>query len=182
MVTSVSDAQELGAVMTVKRIDVSDCKRSPQLSGRSFFRSWFSLFLFGILMCGSATDSMKGRWSRHKAPDKNNELAMSHGKRWRLAGSQDVVLGQEQFVLVRKASESDRQIYDDAIEHLCRLDEWCGLHFWSDSSLIPNRLPMSDRQTATEVANYTRNPDTGFAQFVWNCRVHNDPLNCFSYQ
>jgi len=41
---------------------------------------------------------------------------------------------------------------------------------------------MSDQQIASEVANYTQNPDTGFVQFVWNCHVHNDPLNCFSYQ
>jgi hypothetical protein len=181
VVTSVSDAQEIGAVMTVKRIDVSDSMRLSQPPGQSLFRNWFSLLLFGILLCGSA-DLMSGRRSRHEASDRNNELAMSHGKGWRLAGSQDVVLGQEQFVLVRKASESDRQIYDDAIKHLCRLDKWCGLHFWSDASLIPNRLPMSNLQTATEVANYTRNPDTGFAQFVWNCRVHQDPLNCFSYK
>jgi hypothetical protein len=176
VVTSVSDAQEIGAVMTVERIDVSGSVGLSQPPGQRLFRNWFPLLLFGILLCGSA-DLMNGRRSWHEA-----SAAMSHGKGWRLAGSQDGVLGQEQFVLVRKASESDRQIYDDAIKHLCRLDKWCGLHFWSDASLIPNRLPMSNLQTSTEVANYTRNLDTGFKQFVWNCRVHQDPLSCFSYQ
>lgn len=166
MVTSVSDTQEIGAVMTVKRTDVSGSMRSSPPPGQSLFRNWVSLLLLGILLCGWA-DLMSGRRSRHQASDRNIDLAMSPGKGWRLAGSLDVVLGQEQFVLIRKASESDRQIYDDAIKHLCRLDEWCGLHFWSDASLIPNRLPMSNLQTAKEVANYTQNPISNV-----QCKIH----------
>lgn len=177
---AVDDAKTVCPVMTVTRIAVCDSV-PPRPRAQSLFRNWASLLLFGILLCGSA-HLMGGRSRRPIASGGNDQLAIAHRNGWRLVGSQEVVQGQEQFVLIVKASESDRETFDDAIEHLCRVDEWCGLHFWSDTSLIPNRLPMSDVQTAAQVANYTRNPDTGFAQFVWNCRVHDDPVNCFSFQ
>jgi len=137
--------------------------------------------MVAALLCGWADLPSRRRGLQATSGDLE-QIANTQRKGWKLVGSQPGIQGQEQFVLVEEASESNRKIYDDAIGRLCRKDEWCGLHFWSNSSLIPNHLPMSDLQAASEVANYTQNPDTGFVQFVWNCRVHNDPLSCFSYQ
>jgi len=137
--------------------------------------------MVAALLCGWADLPSRRRGLQATSGDLE-QIANTQRKGWKLVGSQQGVQGQEQFVLVEETSESNRKLYDDVIKHLCRKDEWCGLHFWSNSALIPNHLPMSDLQATSEVANYTQNPDTGFEQFVWNCHVHNDPLNCFSYQ
>lgn len=156
--------------------------RFPMAAGLAMALSaCISLFMVATLVCGWTDWAGRGCRQRHAAPGQRNEVAKTNGSRWQLVVVQPGIQGREQFVLVEKASESDPKVYDDAIAHLCRSDEWCGLHFWSDSSLIPSHLPMSDLQATSEVANYTQNPDTGFTQLVWNCRVHHDPLNCFSF-
>lgn len=181
MANSINDVQKIGSLMTIQRTETPGSIRIAQPRTQGFFRTWFGLFLLGTLLCGWV-GPMKGIQSRQKGSGMYDEAGIALGSGWKRVGSQEGLQGREQFVLVKKTSESDRKLYDDAIEHLCKVDEWCGLHFWSDSSLIPTHLPMSDLQAAAEVANFTQNPDTGFAQFVWNCRFHYDPLNCFSYQ
>jgi hypothetical protein len=181
MAISVNDTPAISAMMTIKRIEAPRRLRITHPRDQSLFRTWFCLFVLGIVLCGFA-GSVEGFRSQYNASGRYHEVGTSPGCAWKLVGSQEGLEGRELFVLVNKAAESDRKLYDDAIEHLCQADEWCGLHFWSDSSLIPNLLPMSDPQTAAEVANFTRSPSSGFGQFAWNCRVHNDPLNCFSYQ
>jgi hypothetical protein len=164
------------AVLIIKRNKAPDGLLLVQPPARTRFVTALSLALAATLLCGWA-NLASGRRTQQAA---SGDLA--HSKGWKLVGGQRGVEGQEQFVLVEAASESNRKLYDDVIARLCRKGEWCGLQFWSDSSLIPNHLPLSDDQAASEVANYTQNPDSGFAQFVWNCRVRNDPLNCFSYR
>lgn len=166
------DAQPTSAVLTISRIEVPDSARPVASPGRRLFLAGLRLLIVAVLMCG---------WP-DLTGERGSQLANPQKEGWKLVGGQQGVLGQEQFVLVEGASRSNPKLYDDVIRRLCRKDEWCGLHFWSSSPLIPNRLPMSDLQAASEVANYTQYPDTGFTQFVWNCQVHNDPLNCFRYQ
>jgi hypothetical protein len=181
MAIRVNDKLAIGAVMRINRIEGPCSIRTAQPRAQGFFRTWFGLLLLGFVLCGWA-DPMNVLRRRHKASGSSDEVGLAQRSSWKLVGSHEGLQGREQFVLVKKTSVSDEKSYDDAIKHLCPVDEWCGLDFWSDSSQIPSHLPMSDLQTAAEVANFTRDPATGFSQFVWNCRVHNDPLNCFSYQ
>jgi hypothetical protein len=173
--------QPISAVLAIKRTVVSDNARPAERPTRKLLLSGLSLLMVAAPLWGWA-DLTRGGWRRPAVAGDLDRIANTPGQPWKLVGGQLGVQGQEQFVLVEEASESNPKLYDDVIRHLCRRDEWCGLDFWSNSSLIPNHLPMSDQQIASEVANYTQNPDTGFVQFVWNCHVHNDPLNCFSYQ
>ena len=175
-----NDLQPISAVLTIKRTAVSDNVRPAEPRARSLFLNGLSLLIVGALLSGWVI--LPSRRQRLQAASGLDQIANTQTKGWKLVGGQQGVQGREQFVLVEETSKSNPKLYDDAIAHLCRKDEWCGLHFWSNSALIPNHLPMSDLQATSEVANYTRNPDTGFEQFVWNCHVHNDPLNCFSYQ
>jgi len=176
------DGQPINAVLTFGRTVASDDARPVERPTRRLLLTGLSLLMVAAPLCGW-TDLTRGGWRRQAvAAGDLDRSTNTGGQRWKLVGGRQGVQGQEQFVLVEEASESNPKLYDDVIRHLCRKDEWCGLHFWSNSALIPNHLPMSDLQATSEVANYTRNPDTGFEQFVWNCHVHNDPLNCFSYQ
>jgi hypothetical protein len=181
MAIEVIDSHPIGAVLKIERAEGAECTPLAEAPERIYLRAALSLLMVAILVC-AWTDWAGRDWKRPPAaPGQPNEISKTNRTRWQLVVAQPGIRGREQFVLVEKQSESDQKLYDDAIAHLCRSDEWCGLHFWSDSSLIPSHLPMSDLQAACEVANYTQNPDTGFTQFVWNCRVHDDPLNCFSY-
>ena len=85
-----------------------------------------------------------------------------------------------QLVAVDKEKESDKDVYRDAWRTLCTLGERCFILFWSDRDQIPLNLPMNDAQASAQVASYTRNPHTGYTKFLWNCRIRNDPENCFS--
>ena len=183
MATALDDTHAIGAVMTIKRIEARGSSIGiAEPRARRFFLTWLGFFLLGTLIYGGWARPLKGLPSRYEASGRIDKVGIALGDGWKLVGTQKGLQGREQFVLVKKISESDQKLYDDAIKHLCRVDEWCGLHFWSDPALIPTHLPMSDLQTAAEVADFTQNPDTGFAQFLWNCRIHPDPLNCFSYQ
>jgi hypothetical protein len=175
------DRQPTSAVLIIQRTEVRDNLRLLRRPTRSLFLTGLSLLMVVALLGGWA-NLWHGRRIQQTASPDLDQIENVQSKGWKLVGGQQSVQGQEQFVLVEEASESNPKLYDEVIRRLCRKDEWCGLQFWSDSSLIPDHLPMSDLQAASEVANYTQNPDTGFVQFVWNCRVHNDPLNCFSYE
>ncbi len=94
---------------------------------------------------------------------------------WSLAGAQ----GKVEFVLVARAHENDRAVYESAIRVLCAPGAFCKLMFWSDPAKTPHRLPMSDAEVAAKVADYTINPWTGYTHFQWNCRIVSDPDICF---
>ena len=85
------------------------------------------------------------------------------------------------LVYVAKTKEADRAVYQDAIRSLCRTGEYCYISFWSTRALVPARIPMSDAEARAQVASYTRNPTTGFNEFLLTCRIEKDPNKCFSY-
>src|SRR5215472_3757072 len=150
---SKGDAQPISAVLTIKRTAVSDSVRPAQPPGRSLFPTGVSLLMVAALLCGWADLPSRRRGLQATSGDLE-QIANTQRKGWKLVGSQQGVQGQEQFVLVEKASESNPKLYDDVIEHLCRKDEWCGLHFWSNSALIrttfqcpTSRLPQKSPTT-----------------------------------
>ena len=105
------------------------------------------------------------------------DLTPIAGNGWELKGGQ----GMMQFVLVDKAKERSEPVYQDAIHKLCEPENICALHFWSDERFIPVKYTsMSDAEANAEVAIYGRNPLTGLTNFMWNCRINNDPNKCFS--
>jgi hypothetical protein len=174
------DGQRISAVLTIERTVVSDNVRPAERPTRKLLLTGLSLLMVAAPLCGWA-DLTRGGWRRQAVAGDIHQIANTQRKGWKLVGAGEGIYGQEQFVLVEEASESNPKLYTDVIEHLCRKNQWCGLDFWSNPALIPSQLPMSDQQIASEVANYTQNPAASFVQFVWNCHVHNDPLNCFSY-
>jgi hypothetical protein len=95
---------------------------------------------------------------------------------WERIGGQ----GQMQFVVIPQAKESDRSIYDAAITELCKPRQWCGIQFWSDRATVPASLPMTDAAAKAQTASYIYNPNTGLTQFLWACRIHPEPDECFS--
>lgn len=100
----------------------------------------------------------------------------AYAKDWELVLTQ----GKIKRVLIDKAKEKDQQIYRNAIVALCVPGDFCFIQFWSDRFLIPNKPIMTDAQAVAQVADYKKNPKTGYEAFLWNCRINNDPKNCFS--
>ena len=84
------------------------------------------------------------------------------------------------FVVVNPAKESDYAVYNDAVRALCKPDEVCRIQFWTDKRLVPTTADlMTSMEADGVVADYTRNPSTGFEQLLVNCRIDNDPHKCF---
>ena|SRR6266480_4484827 len=96
---------------------------------------------------------------------------------WELVRTQAMT----KLVYVTKAKEADRTVYQDAIRSLCTAGEYCYIGFWSTRGLVPSHMPMSDAEAEAQVASYTRNPSTGFDEFLLTCRIEKDRRKCFSY-
>lgn len=88
--------------------------------------------------------------------------------------------GKFQFVWIAKAQEANKTVYEEAIQALCKPNVWCGLNFWSDRRMIPQRLPMSDAQANAQVAVFVYNPNTKHREMLWACRINPNPKECFS--
>lgn len=85
-----------------------------------------------------------------------------------------------QFILVDKSKSQSNATYQDAIHVLCKNESICALHFWVDKRYIPiNYSRMSDEEANAETAIYGRNRNTGLENFMWNCRIKNEPDKCF---
>ncbi len=97
------------------------------------------------------------------------------GKNWELVRTQ----GMMKLVHIANTKEGDRAVYQDAIRSLCTAGEYCSIGFWSTRALVPGRLPMSDAEAKAQVASYTRNPSTGFDEFLLACRIEKDRNKCF---
>jgi len=103
--------------------------------------------------------------------------AQSRQKDWELVRNQ----GMMRLVLVSKAKERDRSVYQDAIRSVCTPGQYCWVLFWSSRASVPSRIPMSDAQARAQVASYTRNPATGLDEFLMTCRIEKDPSKCFGW-
>lgn len=87
--------------------------------------------------------------------------------------------GMTHMAAVSKTKEASEATYRDAIRALCKPGQHCYVMIWSDRKQVPAKLPMTDAQSAAQVASYTKNPVTGFEELLWNCRLRNDPKMCF---
>ncbi len=87
--------------------------------------------------------------------------------------------GKMEFVVVSKEKEADEDVYIDAIRNLCKRGQFCKVMFWSDRSLVPTTWPMTDKQSDGVTVDYVHNPNNNFTQFLWNCRIVNEPSRCF---
>jgi hypothetical protein len=95
---------------------------------------------------------------------------------WHLVRTQ----GMMKLVAVADHRKADRAAYQEAINGLCSPGQFCSIMFWTNRSVVPDSLPMTDAEAAAQTASYTKNPNTGFEQFLWSCRIKNDPSQCFS--
>lgn len=71
------------------------------------------------------------------------------------------VQGNFHFVRIDAALASDRETYRQAIAEIAGAAPLVKILFWSDRTMIPARLPMSDEEAAAQVADYSRNRNTG---------------------
>ena len=99
----------------------------------------------------------------------------AEAKDWEFVATQ----GLMKIVVIEKQREGSRETYQDAIDHLCQPNKYCLLNFWSEKNFVPKKFPMSDAEADAKVAQFIRNPNTNFEQFLWNCRIRNDPKECF---
>lgn len=88
--------------------------------------------------------------------------------------------GMQQLVAIAKPKEGDRAVYQDAIRSLCRPGERCFILFWSDRSMVPAKLPMTDRELRAQVGSYTRNPSSGYDKLLLLCRYGRAGGDCIS--
>ena len=95
---------------------------------------------------------------------------------WRDAGK----IGQIDMVVIDKGKEKDQDVYRMAIESVCMDRNWCRVLFWSDPTLVPKKLPMTDAQVKGLTASWTYNGSTQLRKLLWACRIVNDPSQCFS--
>jgi hypothetical protein len=86
-------------------------------------------------------------------------------------------------LLLDDRNERSEPIYRDAIASLCGTDKVtrCVVQFWIDARLVPPfGGEWTPAQAAGQTVNYVRNPRTRGEKFHWNCRLNNDPNNCFT--
>jgi hypothetical protein len=103
------------------------------------------------------------------------EKAREHAADWELVRTQR----RMKLVVVSKTRQGDIALYKEAIQGVCGNGQMCIVHFWTDRKRVPATIPMSTAELKAKTASYTRNPNTGFEQFLWNCRIKNDPNQCF---
>lgn len=109
------------------------------------------------------------------------EKALQSGNGWRKVRVAE--LGKSgkfvQMVLIDHNRHTDKTIYSNAINRLCKPDdEFCRVRFWSNERYIPDRVAMSPEQRKHLKADYLVNKAAGMHHLQWSCRV--DPLseNC----
>lgn len=71
-------------------------------------------------------------------------------------------------------AESLREI---AIQE-CAGSDFCSIGFWSDDSIAPRTLRMSDEAVKGRLAHYAHNRATGLDTFKWNCEASPFADNC----
>ena len=113
---------------------------------------------------------------RIPASSSNNVRVAPHAKSGFKLTGQD---GEMKFVLIEKDSERNRASYDAAIGTLCQAGKTCTIHFWSDPAFAPKKSPVSPEQAEAEVATYSKDPKAPSGQFLWSCRLKDDPNHCF---
>lgn len=70
--------------------------------------------------------------------------------------------------------------YPDLARQACGSRTFCKVGIWTDPGFLPRGFPMTDREVAAQVFQYSLNRNTGFEQTLWNCRVapQTDQANC----
>ena len=106
-------------------------------------------------------------------------------KGWELKGLLRGTHGRVYFVLIDAAKEADRMVYDAAIKKFCSSALACFIWFWSDETkmFVPSGSQdiwdMTDAQLSASTAVYQFIPHSNFKKWRWNCKVVNDPNNCW---
>jgi hypothetical protein len=96
-------------------------------------------------------------------------------KEWELV----TMAGKFQHVWISKEQEGNRSLYEKIIAQLCPTKGWCGISFWTDRTVIPMRLPMSEAQSAAQVASFIYNPASNYRRLLFSCRINPNPKDCF---
>lgn len=96
---------------------------------------------------------------------------------WRLTGSTGIM----NFVVLTAPAEKDADVFHFAVASICGTKTKCQVLFWPPGAKAPTDLPMSDKQTATQIAHWQFNAATGLRRFLWSCTVFPDtpPDECF---
>lgn len=94
---------------------------------------------------------------------------------WHLAGTRGIM----NFVVVSKEREADKDVYLEAIQSICKVGENCKIIFWASADHVPTSWPMTDAQRESRVVDYFKEGNSEEEKFLWNCRIVNDPSQCF---
>jgi len=89
-------------------------------------------------------------------------------------------VGQIQMVVVDASLWRDKDVYRRAANAVCRdQHNFCKVLFWSDASLVPTAMPMTDAQARAMKADWVFNGRTGWKS-LWSCDIDPDPSLCFT--
>jgi hypothetical protein len=84
--------------------------------------------------------------------------------------------GEFQMVLlVQPEFSTNREVLLAASKKLCGNADFCKLLIWNDVAYIPESLPMTDEQLAKQIADYSRNRNTGLDEL---CLMDSVNLTC----
>jgi hypothetical protein len=89
-------------------------------------------------------------------------------------------VGQIRLVVVDASLWRDKDVYRRAASAVCRdQNNFCKVLFWSDASMVPSAIPMTDAQARAMKADWVFNGRTGWRS-IWSCEIEPDPNQCFS--
>jgi hypothetical protein len=79
-------------------------------------------------------------------------------------------------------ASSDAAQVEIAARKLCEGATHCSVHGFSDQSLMPTAMPMTDREVSGLVYSYSLNRMSGMDESMWDCAtfVVVDPARCMS--
>lgn len=82
------------------------------------------------------------------------------GQPWRLVRT----IGSTQIALIDVFNAKDPAVYRAAVQELCAEKKVCKVSFWSDESLLPENLPMTDAQARGVTATWYYDEASGTKQ------------------
>lgn len=96
------------------------------------------------------------------------------GQPWRLVRTVDSTA----IVLMDVFDAKNPALYREAARELCKGKQACKVLFWSDESLLPEKLPLTDAQTKGVTASWFYDGATGTEQLSTSFDPATDSGDC----
>lgn len=90
--------------------------------------------------------------------------------------------GQDGFYTVESQHVKDKNYILDAINEVCKGQDYCSIAIWEAGKAKPISYPLTRHELEIQLVDYKKNLRTNKSRLLWNCKFYPDtpPDRCFT--